>query len=186
VLLWPAGFFYRCGATLSDPKKTIAWLQRRAEDVGVAMMAVMFIAFLVQIGFRYLLNFPIGWTSELTIIMWLWLVLFGAAFIVREREEIRFDLIYSNVGRKTRNVMAAAGAIALIAIYAFSFPAVADYVLFMKVQSTAYMKIRFDWLFSIYVIFVVAIVARYVWILWDLFAGKAAEAFDPTDAGSGV
>jgi C4-dicarboxylate transporter, DctQ subunit len=171
---------------LGIDRKTIEWLRRRAEDIGVVMMAVMFIAFLVQIGFRYILNFPIGWTSELTIIMWLWLVLWGASFMVREREEIRFDLIYSNVGRKIRNVMAIVGAIALIAVYAFSFPAVADYVLFMKVQSTAYMKIRFDWLFSIYLIFVVAIIIRYVWILWDLFRGKEAEEFNPTDAGSGV
>lgn len=172
--------------SLSIDNRTLEWLRRRAENIGVAMMAVMFIAFIVQITFRYLLNFPIGWTSELTIIMWLWLVLWGASFIVREREEIRFDLIYSNVGRKTRNAMAAVGAILLIAIYAFSFPAVADYVLFMKVQSTAYLKIRFDWLFSIYLIFVVAIIARYVWILWDLFRGHAAEEFDSTDAGSGV
>jgi len=71
-------------------------------------------------------------------------------------------------------------------IDAFSFPAVADYVLFMKVQSTAYLKIRFDWLFSIYLLFVVAIIGRYVWILWDLFTGKEAEEFNPTDAGSGV
>ena len=38
-----------------------------------------------------------------------------------------------------------------------SLPAVVDYVTFMKVQSTAYLKIRFDWLFSIYVIFAVAV-----------------------------
>jgi C4-dicarboxylate transporter, DctQ subunit len=162
------------------------WLRRRAEDVGVAMMGVMFLAFIVQIVFRYLLNFPIGWTSELTIILWVWLVLWGAAFVVREREEIRFDLIYSAVNARTRKAMAVVGAIALVAIYAFSFPAVADYVLFMKVQSTAYLKIRFDYLFSIYLIFVVAIVARYAWILWDLFRGESAEEFDPTDAGSGV
>ena len=71
------------------------WLRRRAEDVAVALLAVMFVAFLVQIVFRYLLNFPIGWTSELTIITWLWVVLWGAAFVVRESEEIRFDLIYA-------------------------------------------------------------------------------------------
>ncbi len=46
------------------------------------MIGVMFLAFIVQIVFRYILNFPIGWTSELTIIMWLWLVLWGAAFMV--------------------------------------------------------------------------------------------------------
>ena len=37
-----------------------AWLRRRAENVAAAMLAVMFIAFMVQIVFRYLFNFPIG------------------------------------------------------------------------------------------------------------------------------
>ena len=58
------------------------------------LLAAMFLAFMAQIVFRYLFNFPIGWTSELTVITWLWLVLWGAAFVVTEAEEIRFDLIY--------------------------------------------------------------------------------------------
>ena len=62
------------------------------------LLAVMFLAFMAQIVFRYLFNFPIGWTSELTVITWLWLVLWGAAFVVTEAEEIRFDLIYGGVG----------------------------------------------------------------------------------------
>jgi C4-dicarboxylate transporter, DctQ subunit len=69
------------------------WLRRRAEDVLAAMLAAMFLAFLLQIMFRYLLNFPVGWTSEVTVIAWLWGVLWGAAFVVKEREEIRFDLL---------------------------------------------------------------------------------------------
>jgi len=51
------------------------WLARRAENVLAALLAVMFVAFIVQIVFRYLLNFPIGWSSELTVITWLWGVL---------------------------------------------------------------------------------------------------------------
>jgi hypothetical protein len=61
-----------------------------------------------------------------------------------------------------------------------------DYVTFMKVQKTAYLHIRFDWLYSIYVIFVIAIIARYVWLSWQAVFGKAPEEFDPTQAGSGV
>ena len=45
-----------------------AWCYRRAENVIAAMLAVMFVAFIIQIVFRYLLNFPIGWTQELTVI----------------------------------------------------------------------------------------------------------------------
>ncbi len=60
----------------------------------------MFAAFIVQIVFRYFFNLPIGWTTELTLIIWLWLVLWGAAFVVKENEEIRFDLLTSMAGAR--------------------------------------------------------------------------------------
>ena len=161
-------------------------LYRFAEFVAAMLLAVMFLAFLTQVVFRYLFNFPIGWTSELTVITWLWLVLWGAAFVVTEAEEIRFDLIYGGVGSGPRRVMAIITAVALLILYGMSLPAVVDYVTFMKVQSTAYLKIRFDWLFSIYVIFAVAVLVRYAWILWWALRGKDPEVFDPTKASSGV
>src|SRR3546814_8095963 len=71
------------------------WLYRRAENVLAAMLAAMFAAFLLQIAFRYLLNLPIGWTSEVSAILWIWMVLWGAALVLREEEEIRFDLVYA-------------------------------------------------------------------------------------------
>ncbi len=142
------------------------FLYRRAENLLALMLAVMFLAFIAQIVFRYLLNLPIGWTLELTVVMWLWLVLWGAALVLREDEEIRFDLLFGSVGARARGVMAAITALALLALYLFSLPAVVDYVTFMKVQKTAYMKIRFDHLFSIYLVFVAAVICRYLWILW--------------------
>jgi len=152
-----------------------AWLRRRAEDVAAAMLGVMFLAFIIQIVFRYFLNFPIGWTSELTVIMWLWLVLWGAAFVVKESEEIRFDLLSGALGRRARIAIGMVAAVALVALYAAALPATWSYVTFMKVEKTAYLKIRFDWLFSIYLVFVVAILARYVWIVWHLLRGREAE-----------
>jgi TRAP-type C4-dicarboxylate transport system permease small subunit len=154
--------------------------------VAAALLAVMFLAFIVQIVFRYLLNFPIGWTTELSIITWLWLILWGAAFVVRERDEIRFDIIYGSVGHKGRRIMAVITAAALVALYALSLPAVADYVTFMKVEETAYLDIRFDWLFSIYLAFAAASIARYLWLGWRAIRGDAPETPDPTKASSGV
>ena len=161
-------------------------LTRFAEFVAAMLLAAMFLAFMAQIVFRYLFNFPIGWTSELTVITWLWLVLWGAAFVVTEAEEIRFDLIYSSVGARARRIMAILTTVAILVLYGMSLPAVVDYVTFMKVQSTAYLEIRFDWLFSIYVIFAVAVLIRYAWILWWALRGRGPEAFDPTKASSGV
>ena len=162
------------------------WLSRRAENLLALMLGAMFVVFIVQIIFRYLLNLPIGWTHEISVILWLWLVLFGAGFVVRESEEIRFDIIYGAVGPKARRIMALFTATALVALYVISLPAIADYVSFMKVQRTAYLKIPFNWVYVIYLAFAVAAIVRYLWIGWRALRGTAPQAFDPTKASSGV
>lgn len=162
------------------------FLYRRAENVLAILLVVMFLAFMAQIIFRYFLNFPIGWTSELTVITWLWLVLWGAAFVLREDEEIRFDLIYGTVGPGVRRAMTIVFSVVLLVIYLFSYPAVLDYVTFMKVQATAYMKIRFDLLFSIYLFFAAAVIVRYAWLLWGAIRGRDPRRRDPEHAGPGL
>jgi len=162
------------------------WLHRRAENVLAGLLGVMFFAFMVQIVFRYFFNFPTGWTTELTVVTWLWMVLWGAAFVVNEREEIRFDLLSGAVGRRTRIAMGLVAALALVVLYAASLPATYDYVTFMKVERSSYLKIRIDWLYSIYLFFLVAVIARYLWLLWDLVRGKAPEEADPTTTSSAL
>jgi TRAP-type C4-dicarboxylate transport system permease small subunit len=152
------------------------WVYRRAENLLAAMLAAMFFAFLLQIALRYLTSYPTGWTSELSAMLWIWLVLFGAAFVVREEEEIRSDLIYGAVGAKAQRIMFLFAAAGLIALYAVSLPATIDYVAFMKVEKTAYLKVRLDWLFSIYALFVVAILVRYLWLAWRAVFRPPANA----------
>jgi C4-dicarboxylate transporter DctQ subunit len=162
------------------------FLQRRAENVLAALLGVMFAAFMVQIVFRYFFNLPTGWTTELTLITWLWGVLWGAAFVVKESEEIRIDLVTSMVGRRARLVMAAVSAIAIVVLYLISLPATWSYVTFMQVEKSSYLKIPMNWVYSIYLLFVVAIVVRYLWLLWDLYRGKEPETPDVSKAASGL
>jgi len=163
-----------------------AWLRRRAENVAAAMLAVMFAAFVVQIVFRYFFNLPTGWSSELAVILWLWLVLWGAAFVVKESEAIRFDLLSGSAGRRTRIAMGIVTAAAVVILYGASLPATFAYVSFMKVEKTSYLKIPFDWLFSIYLLFAIAVIARYLWILSLLLRGREPDEDDPTKASSGL
>ena len=39
-------------------------LSRLAEHVAAALMAVIFVAFMIQIVLRYFFNWPVGWTTE--------------------------------------------------------------------------------------------------------------------------
>jgi TRAP-type C4-dicarboxylate transport system permease small subunit len=163
-----------------------AWLHRRAENLAAAMLAVMFVAFILQIVFRYVFNLPTGWASELTIIMWLYLVLWGAAFVLKDTEEIRFDLVYGAVGRRARIGMAIVTAFAVVVLYGVALPATYAYVTFMKVEKSSYLRIPLDWLFSIYLVFCVAVIVRYLWRLWHLLRGRDPEASDITQATSGL
>jgi TRAP-type C4-dicarboxylate transport system permease small subunit len=76
----------------------------------------------------------------------------------------------------------------LVALYALSFPATWSYVTFMKVERSSYLHVRLDWMYSIYVVFLVAVIVRYVWILWRLVRGKDPEVSgsDSTGVSSGL
>jgi C4-dicarboxylate transporter DctQ subunit len=166
--------------------KAATWLRRRAENVLAALLAILFAAFIIQIVFRYLFNFPIGWTSELSVIAWLWLVLWGAGFVAKESEEIRIDLLSGAVGRRAAQIMGIIVGISIVILYSASLPATLKYITFMKVEKSSYLHIRMDVLFSIFAFYVVAVVIRYVWILWHLLRGKDPDAIGSSTAGSGL
>src|SRR2546428_14145405 len=104
------------------------WLRGRAENVAVALLSVMFATFILQIFFRYVLNNAVGWSEEVIITTWLWSVLWGAAFVLRESEEIRFDIIYSNIGEGVRRVFTAVSGLGLLVLYCIPLPGASCYV----------------------------------------------------------
>ncbi|HSD00298.1 MAG TPA: TRAP transporter small permease subunit [Casimicrobiaceae bacterium] len=145
------------------------WLRRRADDVAVALIGMMFVSFLLQIVFRYVLNRPLGWTEEVTVLCWVWVVLWGASFIVADADEVRFDIVYNAVSPGVRRVFTIVASVALIVLIALSLPATWRYVVFMKREHSAYLQMRFDYLYSIYVIFAVVCIvrqARLAWLAW--------------------
>jgi TRAP-type C4-dicarboxylate transport system permease small subunit len=163
-----------------SPLKLAAWLRRRAENVAAILLAVVFVSFILQIVFRYVLGWPVGWTLEVSTLAWMWLVLWGAAFVVRERDEIRFDILYSSVSARLRRGFAVVAGLALAAAFVVSLPAVVDYVTFMRVEKASYIGIRLDYLFSIYVVFALAVIARALWRVRAALKGETPEAGDPT------
>jgi len=164
----------------------VEWMRRRAENVVAGLLGVMFVAFIIQIVFRYFFNFPIGWTSELSVIAWLYMALLGSAFWLKESDEIRFDLISGRLGPRGRRVVGAAVAVAAVVLFGMALPATVKYVAFMKVESTSYLKIRLDLLYSVYVVFAVALIVRYLWSLVGILRGEAPEEIDVTKSSSGL
>ena len=159
----------------------VRWLQRRAEDVAVALIATMFVSFLLQIAFRYVLNRPLGWTEEVTVLCWVWVVLWGASFIVKDDEEVRFDILYNAVPAGARRIFTVLSSAALVVLMTLSLPATWRYVAFMRREHSAYLGMRFDMLYSIYVLFALVCIARQARVAWRAWHGRLPS----TELGSG-
>jgi C4-dicarboxylate transporter, DctQ subunit len=148
------------------------WLRRRAENVAALLLLAMFLSFMLQIVSRYVFSYPLGWTDEVSALCWIWCVLFGAAFVLRERDEVRFDIFYSSASDRTRCIFTVITGVAAIALFAIALPAVIAYVTFLKVERTAYLRIRLDYLYAIYIVFSVAVIVRYGALIWRALRGQ--------------
>ncbi len=160
---------------MSRARAAWVWLGRRAENVLALMMAAMFVAFVLQVVFRYVLNLPVAWTEEVCVIAWVWGILWGAAFVSRNTEEIRFDMVYGMVPRRAKRAFTATASTAIVVIMLISLPAALSYVRFMKVESTASLGIRLDLLFSIYIAFVLSTLARHGKVAYDAIRDRLVE-----------
>lgn len=158
--------------------KLTGWLRRRAENIAAALLAVVFVSFILQIAFRYVLGWPVGWTLEVSTLAWMWLVLWGAAFVVRERDEIRFDILFSTVSPRLRRGFVVVAGVVLAGVFVISLPAVVDYVTFMRVESVSYIDLRLDYAFSIYILFALAVIGRCLYRIWAAVRGKSPETAD--------
>ena len=152
-----------------------------AENVAAALLAAMFAAFMLQIVSRYVLNNPLGWTLEVCLTTWLWLVLWGGGLILQERDHVRFDIVYQSVRPGVRRVFAVLSAITLVIAMAVSLPASLDYITFYEIKSSSILGIRLDYVFSVYAVFSAALIFRYALRTWHLLRGGDIDALDRGD-----
>ena len=135
----------------------------------------MFVSFILQVIFRYVINLPVAWTEEVCVIGWLWGILWGAGFVTRNSEDVRFDMVYGLMPRHVKRVFTVVASTAIVVILAISLPGAWSYVSFMKVEKSASLGIRMDWMFSIYIAFVLAMIARHVRIVVEAVLGRLVD-----------
>jgi TRAP-type C4-dicarboxylate transport system permease small subunit len=157
----------------------IRWITRGSEAVAAAMLAALFITFMLQIISRYVMVQPFGWTLELCLTLWIWIVFFGAAMIVRDRDHVTFDILYLAVPRGPRRILALISAGAIVVGLAWSLLPTWDYIDFLKIKKSATLRIPLRTVFSIYAFFIVVVVLRYAWAFVEILRkGPPDEAHE--------
>lgn len=158
-------------------KSLTRWLGAGAETLLALILGALFVSFLIQIVFRYLLNLPLGWTVEFVSVAWLWGILFGYAFVVRDADVIRLDILYVMLPRWARRALDVITGGICAGIFLWTLPDVWGYIQFMAIEKTAYMKIPFDYVFAIYIPFALSVVLRCSISIWRGLSGSG-PAFD--------
>ena len=89
------------------------------------------------------------------------------------------------VSERTRRVFTVITGIVVVFLYGVSLPASYCYVSFMKVERSAYLHVPINWMYSVYLIFAVACICRYGWLVYRAFARRPV-ARDRPDAARGL
>jgi TRAP-type C4-dicarboxylate transport system permease small subunit len=153
----------------------VRWPGRIANAIGGTLFLALFVVFIIQITARFGFSKPLPWTDEAAVILYIWTILWAAAFVVPQREHVVFDLVWNAVGQRSRQTMqvlgnALIGTLALIAV-----PASWDYVHFMAREGTPVLGVPFMWVYLPFVLLLVALVVRSAWAIWNALQGKGLE-----------
>jgi TRAP-type C4-dicarboxylate transport system permease small subunit len=143
-------------------------LRRAANAIGVLLFTLLFLVFVVQVVARFGFNKPLAWTDEAAVILYLWAILWGAALVCRDRENVAFDLLYQKAGPQLQRAMAIAACALMGVLAAWALPGSLDYIHFMRRETTPVMGLPFNWVFAPFALLLIALATRYVWRIYRL------------------
>lgn len=183
--------------------RLLRWFSQSAEFVAAILMAAMFFTFILQITIRYTARLewlaeavPLldpsryGWTLEFCLVMWVWIVFLGNSFIVRERDHVTFDILYSVASPGLRKWFAIISGVAIAFGLLMSLEPTWQKFFVLRLKKTATLSNLFgDWvrmrdIYSVYAIFLIVVPLRYAWRVWRVYRhGADADLHHYDDPG---
>ncbi len=102
---------------------------------------VMFTVFILQIVFRYVLNAPLMWAYEVTVLCFIWTTLLAACYIRRIKGHINFNMFYLSrkPGTQTAFRFISNGLILFVCVIGY-LPTI-DYIDFLKMDKSPVLRL---------------------------------------------
>ena len=170
-------------------------LRNLANAIAAIFMFTIFTTFIVQVVIRYTARLgwiadavPLldpnnfGWTLELCLALWVWLIFFGNSFVVRERDHVTFDILYLAVRPRVRKWFIIIGALAVIIALTWSISPTLDRFHILRLKRTATLSnllgdwVRMRHIYMVYILFLIVIPARYAWQIWQALRRENKES----------
>jgi C4-dicarboxylate transporter DctQ subunit len=78
------------------------------------------------------------------------------------------------LGQRVRRVLAGLSAVAIVVAMAMALPGTWDFVSFLQIKKSPSLRIPLFYVFSIYIVFMLATIAAYGWRLWHIIRSESA------------
>jgi TRAP-type C4-dicarboxylate transport system permease small subunit len=136
--------------------------------VSSLMFGCVFLVFAYKIVMRYLADDPVAWADEVSVVLFVWILFWGNAFVLEDERQIKFDLVYRKLPAGGRRAAAMIRSLIVGGLFLWALPGVVDYILFLWRERTPVLGLRLDFVYSCFGIFVAAIMVRSAWNIIDL------------------
>ncbi len=152
-----------------------AWLGKGADRLAAAMFAAVFLIFNYKIFTRYFEHNEAVWADEVLVILFIWIIFWAQSFIVRDKDQITFDLVYRLLPPHARRIAALARFVLIGGIFLWSLPGSLSYIQFLWREHTPVLNLPLDWVYSCFGLFLVAVIVRCVFGVWKLLGARWAD-----------
>ncbi len=141
-------------------KKAVRWIIDLFEvHIPIAVFIMLFIVFLINVLFRYVIRNPQNWTFEFSVNSFVIVGLLGACTAYRKEDHVVFDLLYSRISEKSKNIFRIISYVFIIIFFSLAIPGSIRYLIKLRAV-TSIMKIPLKIIFSSFPILLISTVLR--------------------------
>lgn len=140
--------------------KPVRWIAYFVEvQLPVAVFVMLFLVFLANVFFRYVLRNPQNWTFEFSVNAFAVVGLLGACAAHRTDDHVVFDLLYTRLTPRGQNIARMISSAIVIVVFSLALPGSVTYLVKLPAM-TSIMRIPFRYLFLPFPILLLSMVLR--------------------------
>jgi TRAP-type C4-dicarboxylate transport system permease small subunit len=144
----------------SLPVAPAARFRQIADWVSSTMFAAVFVIFNYKIFTRYFEHDEAVWADEVLVILFIWIIFWAQAFVVRDQDQISFDIVVRLLPARGKRLAAMLRHILIGGVFLWALPGSLGYIRFLWREHTPVLNLPLDWVYSCFGIFLIAVVVR--------------------------
>ncbi|MHB0896424.1 MAG: TRAP transporter small permease [Spirochaetales bacterium] len=110
----------------------------------MATFVCLFITFIVQVFYRYVIRLPLMWPEELSTFCFIWTTLLSAAYIRRIHGHVAFTLLYDKLPESKKVIVRLISNTLVLAAFLIPLKAIFIYLKAMYVEKSSVLRIPFS------------------------------------------